>query len=459
MSFFSYPQNLLEDAEKTLEFSSLQAFVESLSMFKIFRKVRKHTKVRIPRLKILWKLCKAIDADCVPGDIAEFGVWRGGASAVLAYASENSPYKRRVWLFDSFEGNPQPTKEDTNLLDPAYQWGQATAEEKIATGLFSSLAIPSDRYRIVKGWFHETLPRLIPLKLALMHFDADMYESTKCCLEKFYDALSPGGYMVFNSWGVRDGVRKAMREFMQQRDIDLPLFPTDNGVGCYFQKVATSGAKPARYRGLQHDTKRRFISYWHQVYEALALEPKTMLEVGIGNGFVSRYLKGEGINITTCDINKDLNPDYVSSVTQLPFQNNSFHLVMACEILEHMPYQETLKALGELARVSSQWVLISLPDATRTFRIELPIPKIGKWKKLITLPKRNPPAHVVTDKEGHHWEIGKKDYPLNRITRDMEKAGLAVKKTYRIFEFPYHRFFVLEKTSSFELDKRKTTIL
>ena len=45
----------------------------------------------------------------------------------------------------------------------------------------------------------------------------------------------------------------------------------------------------------------------------------------------------------------------------------------------------------------------------------------------------------------HYWEIGKAGYPLNRILEDIERAGFNIIKTYRIFEHPYHRFFILKK--------------
>jgi len=45
----------------------------------------------------------------------------------------------------------------------------------------------------------------------------------------------------------------------------------------------------------------------------------------------------------------------------------------------------------------------------------------------------------------HYWEIGKVGYPLSKITKDIERAGFNITKTYRIFENPYHRFFILRK--------------
>jgi len=45
--------------------------------------------------------------------------------------------------------------------------------------------------------------------------------------------------------------------------------------------------EPNHYFNEKYDSKSRFISYWHQIYEIVRLRPKNVLEIGIGNGFVS----------------------------------------------------------------------------------------------------------------------------------------------------------------------------
>ena len=193
-----------------------------------------------------------------------------------------------------------------------------------------------------------------------------------------------------------------------------------------------------------YDSKRRFCSYWHQIREALACEPRTILEVGTGSGFVSRYLRAVDITLTTCDIEDAYKPDVIAYIVNLPFADNAFDTVMACEVLEHLVYEEARGALRELYRVTSRHVVISLPDATPVACIQFPIPGVKKIKWLLNMPRFFPRAHQVT-KHGHQWEIGKKNYPLSRVIGDMQKTGFTLKRTYRVFENPYHRFFILQK--------------
>ncbi|MDR2260270.1 MAG: hypothetical protein LBE06_04915, partial [Azoarcus sp.] len=50
----------------------------------------------------------------------------------------------------------------------------------------------------------------------------------------------------------------------------------------------------------------------------------------------------------------------------------------------------------------------------------------------------------------HYWEINKRGYSLktvmNAIKKSGEDAGFTLEKHYRVFENPYHHFFVLKKT-------------
>lgn len=201
--------------------------------------------------------------------------------------------------------------------------------------------------------------------------------------------------------------------------------------------------KPNHYFVNSYDSKGRFISYWHQINEIIKLNPKKVLEIGIGNGFVSKYLKERRVNILTLDIDKKLNPDIVGSVLDVPFPDNSFEVVACYELLEHLQYEKFYKALSEIFRVSKSYAILSLPDTSRVYRLYVQIPKIRIFKKLISLPRLKNPIHKFDGE--HYWEIGKAGYPLSKITKDIERAGFNIEKTYRIFENPYHRFFILKK--------------
>ncbi len=200
---------------------------------------------------------------------------------------------------------------------------------------------------------------------------------------------------------------------------------------------------PAHYYETNYDTKARFCSYWHQIQELVSLEPDTVLEIGVGSGFVCNYLKQRGFKVTTLDINKQLNPDKVGSVLTIPFPEGSFEVVACYEVLEHLPFEDFSKALKEIHRVSRLHAVLSLPDRTRAYRLDVQIPKIGEFKMLVPFPRLKAPVHRFDGQ--HFWEIGKAGYPLRKVTNEIQRAGFEIKKTYRVFEMPYHRFFILDK--------------
>lgn len=197
------------------------------------------------------------------------------------------------------------------------------------------------------------------------------------------------------------------------------------------------------YYKLGYDSKERFCNYWHQINEIQKLDPETILEIGVGNRFVYEYLKKRKSHIYSMDIDRKLNPDTIGSLIEMPFADDSFDVVLCCEVLEHIPYDFFGKAMKEIYMVSKGYVIISLPDATRSYKIDIQLPPIRRIRKVVTFPKCRKPEHIFDGE--HYWEIGKKGYSLRRIVEDMKEAGLYLQSTFRVFEHPYHRFFVLKK--------------
>ncbi|RSD35370.1 MAG: type 11 methyltransferase [Methanohalophilus sp.] len=200
-----------------------------------------------------------------------------------------------------------------------------------------------------------------------------------------------------------------------------------------------------------YDTKERFISYWHQINEIIKLKPINVLEVGIGNKFVSNYLTNIGINVTSFDFDKQLSPDIVGNINDLPFYDDSFDVIACYEVLEHIDFSHFENSLKEMYRVSKSYVIISLPDVSLVYRLYLPVVKLNKFeimnirlvKKLISIPRLIKPLHQFDGE--HFWEIGKKNYSLNDIEAKIKSVGFEIIYTYQVFENPYHRFFVLKK--------------
>jgi ubiquinone/menaquinone biosynthesis C-methylase UbiE len=175
----------------------------------------------------------------------------------------------------------------------------------------------------------------------------------------------------------------------------------------------------------------------------MKLGQKTFLEVGIGSSVVSNYLRSSGCQIVTVDIDHELRPDVNASILQLPFKDNSFDLVMCFQVLEHIPFDAVVSALDQLYRVTKRYVVISLPERSKYFRLDLNIYPIITKRLCFTIPSLLSQVHEFDGE--HYWEIGKKDFSLKRIKRLFETNSFNILRDYRVPEKPFHHIFVLEK--------------
>lgn len=187
----------------------------------------------------------------------------------------------------------------------------------------------------------------------------------------------------------------------------------------------------------------RFASYAYQLREIIGLQPSSVLEIGIGNGLVSYFLKRAGYNVVSLDIDTSLDPDITGSVAKLPLRDSSFDIACCFEVLEHLPYGRFSDGLAEICRVCRRAAILSLPDANRCYYIGFRLPKIGARRFVFELPRLKCPSHRFDGE--HYWEIGKKGFSLQRIRQAMSSSGFRIRRTYRPFEVFSHRFFVLDK--------------
>jgi SAM-dependent methyltransferase len=189
--------------------------------------------------------------------------------------------------------------------------------------------------------------------------------------------------------------------------------------------------------------KGRWCSLWHQVDELSRIQPSSVLEVGPGLGILKNVADLFNIPVHTVDFANDLKPDFIAEATNLPFADAQYDCVCAFQMLEHLPYERSLIALREMIRISREHVLISLPDARSIWMYQLHLPYRGRVKFSINKPFWRPHEHAFDGE--HYWEINTRGYPLRRILCDLQACGLSVIRTYRVFQNPFHRFFICQK--------------
>lgn len=162
---------------------------------------------------------------------------------------------RTKWLFDSFEGLPDPTEKDYRngqvgeVIRPIGRGECLGTIEQVQELMFKKLALPQGEVQLVKGWFQDTVPthREKVGPIAILRLDGDWYESTKIPLENFYGQVVPGGYVIIDDYATCFGARKATDEFRLENDIPSPLIPDGRG-GAWFEKPNATSTRCVQRR-------------------------------------------------------------------------------------------------------------------------------------------------------------------------------------------------------------------
>lgn len=188
-----------------------------------------HTLVGRKRLNNIQNCLALIKKDKIPGDVAETGVWRGGACIFMkGCLSAWEMQDRNVWVADSFEGLPVPSRAE----DAGYDFSAAkipilaiTLEDVQEN--FRRYDLLDDKVKFLKGWFRDTLHVAPISELALLRLDGDLYESTMDGLKALYDKVSPGGFIIVDDYNDFEPCRRAVVEFREQHGIEDPIESID----------------------------------------------------------------------------------------------------------------------------------------------------------------------------------------------------------------------------------------
>ncbi len=163
---------------------------------------------------------------------------------MLAMANKNLGKEERTkWFFDSYEGLPEPSKEDYvsgktgQFIRPLPPGSCLGTIEQVSELMFNTLGFKEEKINLIKGWFQDTVP---PHNnklgdIAILRLDGDWYESTKIPLDNFYSQIPNGGVVIIDDYATCFGSRKATDEFREEHNITTPLNPDGRG-GAWFEK-------------------------------------------------------------------------------------------------------------------------------------------------------------------------------------------------------------------------------
>ena len=167
---------------------------------------------RDPRWTTFCRAVEYVNYEAVAGDVVEFGVFTGISLALLARAHSFDPkgMDRRIAGFDSFRGLPGSSDvharwepgdcASNHSWHPLLRVGEAVTPD-VTRRLFDVCRLEAPLLHV--GPFDETLPGAFPAvhpRVALAHFDCDLYESTRDALDALAGVLQDGAIVLFDDW-------------------------------------------------------------------------------------------------------------------------------------------------------------------------------------------------------------------------------------------------------------------
>lgn len=218
------------EVEDRLEAHCAKFGINSLDAVKLFPVLarRQWLKRFLAHLEIFQK---TLD---VPGDIVELGVFRGQglftwANFLEAFCVGNRT--KTVYGFENWKGFSKMSAEDGKEVDEVQKYEGGFSPKKYKEELMEAVEIfDRDRFipwkpriKLIEGDIETTVRKFVEdnpgVRFSLIHFDCDLYKSTKVALESLWPVLSKGGVMLFDEYAIPDwpGETKAVDEFFADK--------------------------------------------------------------------------------------------------------------------------------------------------------------------------------------------------------------------------------------------------
>lgn len=151
------------------------------------------------------------------GDFVEFGCYRGETSVLLAKLLRNNVGERKkLWVYDSFEGLPERSTEDSSVAGEAFKPGELKVTKREVVEKFRKAGV---RPVVKKGFFEDLIETDLPRDIAFGFLDGDFYQSIKTSLKLTAPRVNSGGILVVHDYNNPElpGAARAVDEWLQQK--------------------------------------------------------------------------------------------------------------------------------------------------------------------------------------------------------------------------------------------------
>jgi len=194
------------------------------------------------------------------------------------------------------------------------------------------------------------------------------------------------------------------------------------------------------YQNKLYLTEHRLLAYLEQF--KYVQDGDKVLEIGTGAGIFGEIVKRVA-HYECIDIDSATNPHYVADISewdQVSHLEGRFDSIFCCQVLEHMPYEMSKRALQNLLRLKAKIVVVSIPDNRKAIQLGF---RFRRWhfEYIYSVPFTGHEVNLRTN-EYHYWEIWRKN--SRSIIDDFTSISTdyRLKKRYRFFHRFKQHFFV-----------------
>jgi O-methyltransferase len=160
-------------------------------------------------------------ARSVPGAVVEFGCYIGTTSLFIRRVLDDAQQSasREFHVYDSFEGLPEKSQQDSNAAGVDFEAGKLYVSKKEFLQQFRAAGLQAPVAH--KGWFNELPASEVPNPIAFAFLDGDFYDSIISSLRLVWPHMSEGGTIVIDDYKreTLPGVERAIHDFFQGKQI------------------------------------------------------------------------------------------------------------------------------------------------------------------------------------------------------------------------------------------------
>lgn len=204
----------------------------------IFYECNPYTELSVQRAYATYQAAKYVIESGIEGDFVEGGIYRGGSMMiVLKTLLKLGVTDRKVYLYDTYTGMPEPSKHDVkphyNLHDKwsilqeedHNEWCYCSLED-VKKNIYST-GYPKENLIFIKGMVEDTIPKTVPGKIAFLRLDMDFYSPTNHSLIHLFPLLAEKGVFLLDDYGSWKGCRKAVDDYFKNNNVKMLLNRTD----------------------------------------------------------------------------------------------------------------------------------------------------------------------------------------------------------------------------------------